>query len=129
MSDVSPDLGFARLDFSRPRRTGMAETVYCPGKTAGQLVAILRAFAAAGQSVLGTRCTPEQAEAARAAGLDVAYEAVASGHSQEGLTVTAPAGGYVKNVAVKEGDYVNMGQALATLSGDKKLQLILLILY
>lgn len=53
----------------------------------------------------------------------VAYEAVASGHSQEGLTVTAPAGGYVKNVAVKEGDYVNMGQALATLSGDKKLQL------
>lgn len=98
MSDVSPDLGFARLDLSRPRRTGMAETVYCPGKTAGQLVAILRAFVAAGQSVLGTRCTPDQAEAARAAGLDVAYEAVA-----RVLTLGAPAPATLGRVAVLTG--------------------------
>ena len=69
------DLGFARLDLSRPRRTGMGETVYCPGKTAEQLVAILRAFAEAGQSVLGTRCTPEQARAVAEAGLAADYDA------------------------------------------------------
>ena len=74
--DAAADLGFARLDLSRPRRTGMGETVYCPGKTAGQLVAILRAFAEAGQAVLGTRCTPEQARAVAEAGLAADYDAV-----------------------------------------------------
>lgn len=70
------DLGFARLDLSRPRRTGMGETVYCPGKTAGQLVAILRAFAEAGQGVLGTRCSPEQARAVAESGLAAEYDAL-----------------------------------------------------
>lgn len=69
------DLGFARLDLSRPRRTGMGETIYCPGKTAEQLVAILRAFAEADQAVLGTRCTPEQARAVTEAGLAADYDA------------------------------------------------------
>ncbi len=75
MSGETADLGFARLDLSRPRRTGAAETVYCPGKTCAQLVAILRAFAKAGQSVLATRCAPEQAEAVAEAGLGAAYDA------------------------------------------------------
>lgn len=69
------DLGFARLDLSRPRRTGMGETIYCPGKTAEQLVAILRAFAEADQAVLGTRCTPDQARAVTEAGLAADYDA------------------------------------------------------
>ena len=73
--DAAEDLGFARLDLARPRRTGMAETVYCPGKTCAQLVAILRAFAKAGQSVLGTRCSAEQAAAVDEAGLGAKYDA------------------------------------------------------
>lgn len=73
--DAAEDLGFARLDLARPRRTGMAETVYCPGKTCAQLVAILRAFAKAGQSVLGTRCSAEQAAAVDEAGLGAEYDA------------------------------------------------------
>lgn len=54
------DLGFAKLDMSRKARTGYGETVYCPGKTPEQLCAIFRAFDEAGESVLGTRCSPEQ---------------------------------------------------------------------
>ena len=46
---------FARLDLARLARTGMAETVYCAGKTPEQAVAIFGAFARAGQAALGTR--------------------------------------------------------------------------
>lgn len=53
----------------------------------------------------------------------VAYEAIDPGHVRKGVAVTAPAAGFVKNVAVKEGDYVSAGQALATLARDKRLQL------
>lgn len=54
---------FATLDFNRPDRTGMGETVYCPGKTVDQTLAIFRAFRERNLAVLGTRCSPEQAAA------------------------------------------------------------------
>jgi NCAIR mutase (PurE)-related protein len=38
------DLGFARVDMDRARRTGDAEVVYGEGKTPGQVVAILKAL-------------------------------------------------------------------------------------
>lgn len=53
----------------------------------------------------------------------VAYEAVAPAQRGKGTAVEAPMGGYVKNVAVGEGDYVNTGQTLATLARNRKLQL------
>jgi len=56
----SANLGFATLDLQRPRRTGLGETVYGAGKTPEQLVAILRAFLAAGSHALVTRATEEQ---------------------------------------------------------------------
>ncbi len=55
------DLGFAKLDMSRAERTGMPETVYCAGKTKEQLLKIMRAFQDRKCSVLGTRCSAEQA--------------------------------------------------------------------
>ena len=59
-----PDIGaFARLDFDRDRRTGFGETVYGPGKTAGQLAEIFAAFRRRGRSVLATRVSAEQAAA------------------------------------------------------------------
>lgn len=61
------DLGFARLDRDRPRRRGFAEVVYGPGKTVEHLVAIVEAMVAAGQDVLVTRVSLEQADAVRAA--------------------------------------------------------------
>lgn len=76
MNDEVKDLGFARLDMSRRRRTGTAETIYCPGKTPEQLVGILRAFQEKGCAVLGSRCAPEQATYAQEHGLPISYDAL-----------------------------------------------------
>ena len=77
MADEMKDLGFARLDISRGERTGLPETIYCPGKTEGQLLSILRAFREKGLAVLGTRCSQAQANAACASKLPVEYDATA----------------------------------------------------
>ncbi|MDD3154237.1 MAG: nickel pincer cofactor biosynthesis protein LarB [Victivallaceae bacterium] len=61
-SESIRDIGFAKLDFDRCRRTGLGETVYAPGKTKEQLAVILQAFRAAGKPALTTRCTQEQYE-------------------------------------------------------------------
>lgn len=74
MSDCYEDLGFAKLDMSRKERTGLPETIYCAGKNKRQLVEILKAFADKKCSVLGTRCSEEQAEFVKAAGLSVDYD-------------------------------------------------------
>jgi NCAIR mutase (PurE)-related protein len=42
IEELSHDLGFARVDVDRARRTGDAEVVYGAGKTPGQVIAILR---------------------------------------------------------------------------------------
>lgn len=67
---------FAKLDFSRYERTGMGETVYCPGKTKEQLAAILRMFHAEKQAVLGTRCSQEQFDHLKKEKLNVIYDPV-----------------------------------------------------
>ena len=59
--DKIKDLGFAKLDLSRQNRTGLAETVYCPGKTPEQLKEIFLAFQREDIPVLGTKCSREQA--------------------------------------------------------------------
>ncbi len=74
MADEMKDLGFARLDISRGKRTGLPETIYCPGKTTEQLIDILRAFREKRLAVLGTRCSQEQAHAACATDLPVKYD-------------------------------------------------------
>ena len=51
----------------------------------------------------------------------MAYEAIGGGKS--GSAVKAPMGGYLKNIMVKDGDFVEMGQPLMTLSQNKRLQL------
>ena len=53
------DLGFAQLDLDRERRCGLAEVVFCPGKTPDQVIAILKAFAANGQNAFATRASKE----------------------------------------------------------------------
>ena len=40
----------------------------------------------------------------------ISYEAVAKNHSASGQAVVSPISGYVKNLLVKEGDYVSVGQ-------------------
>ena len=73
--DVAQVGDFARLDLARLRRTGMAETVYCAGKTPEQAAAIFAAFARSGQAALGTRCSAEVGAAVVAAVPGVRYGA------------------------------------------------------
>jgi pyridinium-3,5-biscarboxylic acid mononucleotide synthase len=55
------DLGDARLDLDRRRRTGMPEAVYGAGKTTDQVVRIVRAFLAdTDDPVIVTRTSPQQ---------------------------------------------------------------------
>jgi len=61
------DLGFARIDTDRQQRRGLPEVIYCPGKTAGQIVKIMEALKQAGQNVLASRISPEQAAEVKAA--------------------------------------------------------------
>lgn len=69
--------------------------------------------------------TRKELEALKAAYEDarVAYEALSPQHTGKGVAVTAPMAGYVKNVTVKEGDYVTTGQPLMTLAQNRRLQL------
>ena len=61
------DLGYARLDTDRARRTGDPEVVYGAGKTPEQLVGILRALHTAHpeRAVLATRLADEATKAIR----------------------------------------------------------------
>jgi len=55
------DLGFARLDTDRERRTGMAEAIFAPGKTDEQLAVIVERCLDAHGKVLVTRLEEERA--------------------------------------------------------------------
>jgi len=51
------------------------------------------------------------------------YEAQASNYRAGSVNVTSPIGGYVKNIYVNQGDFVSVGQPIATVSQNKRLQL------
>lgn len=53
----------------------------------------------------------------------IAYEALAPNAGQEGVAIKAPIGGYLKNCLVKEGDYVSVGQPVASITQNRKLYL------
>ncbi len=52
-----------------------------------------------------------------------AYEAQASNITATGVSVTSPISGYIKNRLVAQGEYVSVGQPIATVSQNKRLQL------
>ena len=51
------------------------------------------------------------------------YEAQASNYSTSGIGVTSSLSGFIKNLYVNQGDYVSVGQPIATISQNRKLQL------
>lgn len=53
------DLGFARVDHHRTLRQGFPEVVFGPGKTPGQIAAIVRSLLPQKSNILVTRCSPE----------------------------------------------------------------------
>lgn len=56
------DIGFACIDHHRPLRRGTSEVVYGEGKTADQILAIIRRMAGQGDNVLITRLSREKAD-------------------------------------------------------------------
>src|SRR5881397_3661183 len=57
------NLGFAAVDHHRVFRQGMAEAIFCEGKTVGQAVAIARRLLRNRHPVLATRVEPALARA------------------------------------------------------------------
>src|SRR5438045_3963803 len=55
------DLGYARVDLDRARRTGVPEVVFGPGKSPDQIAGVLRTLREAGQPGLVTRIAGETA--------------------------------------------------------------------
>ncbi len=53
----------------------------------------------------------------------VVWEAVAGKQTVNGVSVVSPINGYLKNLQVKEGDYVSVGQPLVTISQNNRLVL------
>lgn len=51
------------------------------------------------------------------------YDAQASNITASGVSVTSPISGYIKNRLVAQGEYVSVGQQIATVSQNKRLQL------
>jgi len=71
------DLGFAKVDLHRELRGGAPEAVFCPGKTPGQVVAILSRLAEHHANVMATRADEAVARAAAEAGLPHVYRSEA----------------------------------------------------
>src|SRR4030095_8666690 len=61
----------------RALRAGGPEAVFCPGKTAEQVIAIVSRLSAHHANVLATRCEPALAAAVEAAGVPCAYHPIA----------------------------------------------------
>jgi hypothetical protein len=53
------DLSFAKIDNHRSLRTGVAEVIYCEGKTNEQIVGIVEKMSETHSNIMGTRVAPE----------------------------------------------------------------------
>ena len=95
-NDRYEDVGFAKLDISREKRTGTAEAIYCAGKTKEQLLKILQTFEENGCSVLGTKCSAEQYEFVRAKMPKACYNEIAK-------IISVKAGKAAPNASKKSG--------------------------
>ena len=52
-----------------------------------------------------------------------AYDAVSNNKTAKGVSVNAPLNGHMKNILVKEGEYITVGQPIATVSQNQRLVL------
>lgn len=51
----------------------------------------------------------------------LAFEAISGNRTDNGVGVPSPLQGFIKNILVKEGEYITVGQPLATVSQNKRL--------
>jgi pyridinium-3,5-biscarboxylic acid mononucleotide synthase len=77
ISDGIADLGFARLDTDREQRTGLAEVIWCPGKTPEHIREIARELLTHGNgAVLATRADAAAFAAIEGLSPEVRYDPV-----------------------------------------------------
>jgi pyridinium-3,5-biscarboxylic acid mononucleotide synthase len=86
-------LGFATIDHDRKRRCGVAEVVYAAGKSAAELVEIVRALLGRERCVLVTRAEAEHREALGEAFTDIPIESGTRGGTLVVGTPPKPAEG------------------------------------
>jgi NCAIR mutase (PurE)-related protein len=102
--------GHARIDVSRPERTGEPEMVYGEHKTPAQVAAIMGALLARGSGpVVATRCSPAHAAAVPAAEYDAVSRLLVGRRATDG-----PAG-HVAVVCAGTSDLPVAAEALGTL--------------
>ncbi len=70
------NLGYASLDLHRALRSGLPEVVFCQGKTAAQIITILKRLWEHHERVLGTRLAPEPAKIVQKAIPEAHYDPV-----------------------------------------------------
>lgn len=70
------EMGYAKLDTDRKRRSGFAEVIYCQGKSDEFLPEIYRKLYEAEGEVFGTRADAHQYEIVRAVLPDISYDPV-----------------------------------------------------
>lgn len=92
--DAVLDLGFARLDVDRTRRTGIPEVVYAEGKTPEQVVVCLAGLLETAQVALATRLFPEADRAIRLRWPDAEIDQIAR------CALIGPAAAEIGRVAV-----------------------------
>jgi len=93
------DLRFARVDLHRSLRHGVPEAVFCQGKTAAQVLAIVTRLAESHDNILATRADATVIDALTGSGLECAVHAEARlvvvkprAHEGVGLIVIVSAG-------------------------------------
>ena len=86
------DLGFAKVDTDRLERCGFPEVIYCPGKTTGQIIHIMKAMRKAGQNIMATRATPEQFRAVKKALRGAVYHEMARVITLDVTAIPKPTG-------------------------------------
>ncbi|MCD8286773.1 MAG: nickel pincer cofactor biosynthesis protein LarB [Clostridia bacterium] len=70
------DIGVAKIDFSRTKRRGFGEVVFCQQKAKEHLLSIYEAYKARGINVLGTRASEDQYNYVHSSVPEVIYDPV-----------------------------------------------------
>ena len=89
------DLSYARVDHHRCLRRGYPEVIYGEGKTAEQIIGIIRAMKSFGTNILVTRVDSQKAEQVRAEVCEMTYHPTAKILSLEQSPCTATSKGAV----------------------------------
>ncbi len=119
------DLGFAQVDHHRRLRTGLPEVIYGEGKSAAQIIAILRELQKHGGAQLATRVDAAKAAEVLAAVPEARYEATARALVIDGDPFVDRGRGVVTIVAAGTSDLPVADEArlAATLGGSRTTQI------